>query len=86
MRLIDADALKKLWCEDCDNKHLCTESPACKEVQQLYAMPHYETFGWLALEKEPTRCKDCIKQPTCKFAQYQGNDGYCSLGERKTAD
>ena len=30
------------------------------------------------------RCKDCIKQPLCKFSQYQGNDGYCSLAERRT--
>ena len=29
------------------------------------------------------RCKDCFNQPGCQFAQYQGNRGYCSLGERR---
>lgn len=29
------------------------------------------------------RCKDCKTQKTCNFAQYQGNNGYCLLGERK---
>lgn len=35
-------------------------------------------------QPEIVRCKDCIKQPLCKFSQYQGNDGYCSLAERRT--
>ena len=29
------------------------------------------------------RCGECFKQPGCQFAQYQGNRGYCSLGERR---
>ena len=37
-----------------------------------------------SVQPEIVRCKDCIKQPLCKFSQYQGNDGYCSLAERKT--
>ena len=32
---------------------------------------------------EVVRCKDCKSQSECKFAQYQGNDGFCSYGERK---
>lgn len=32
---------------------------------------------------EVCRCKDCTKERTCNFAQYQGVDGYCSYGERK---
>lgn len=32
---------------------------------------------------EIIRCRDCEKQPVCRFEQYQGNDGYCSLAERK---
>lgn len=27
------------------------------------------------------RCKNCKKQKTCKFAQYQGNNGFCLLAE-----
>lgn len=29
------------------------------------------------------RCKDCKTQQTCNFAQYQGNNGFCSLAERR---
>jgi len=29
------------------------------------------------------RCKDCKIQQTCNFAQYQGDNGFCSLAERK---
>ena len=32
---------------------------------------------------ELVRCKDCKTQQTCNFAQYQGNNGFCSLAERK---
>jgi hypothetical protein len=28
------------------------------------------------------RCKECIVQKICRFAQFLGNDGYCSQGER----
>ena len=34
---------------------------------------------------ELVRCVECMKQSGCQFAQYQGNDGFCSLGERKEA-
>lgn len=53
MRLIDADALKKIWCGDCENKHLCEDGiPACYDVQQLNALPtieaeiHCDTESW----------------------------------------
>ena len=39
MRPIDADKLKEIYCADCDNKHLCTESPACDDVRVIDAMP-----------------------------------------------
>lgn len=29
------------------------------------------------------RCKNCIAQKTCRFAQFLGNEGYCSQGEKK---
>ena len=38
-RYIEAEALKKVMCEGCDNVHLCTESPACETVQQIDAQP-----------------------------------------------
>ena len=31
---------------------------------------------------EIVRCGECFKQKVCKFAQYQGNDGFCSFGDR----
>lgn len=34
-------------------------------------------------QPEIIRCKDCGKQPVCRFSQFQGNDGYCGLAERK---
>ena len=34
---------------------------------------------------ELVRCQECVKQSGCQFAQYQGNDGFCSLGDRKEA-
>lgn len=42
VRLIDANALKEVICMDCDNKHLCTESPACDTVQQIELQPTVE--------------------------------------------
>ena len=42
MRLIDADELKKAWCEKCDNRHLCGDKAGCDEVKELYAMPTIE--------------------------------------------
>lgn len=44
MRPIDADKLKEIYCADCDNKHLCTESPACDDVRVLYSMPTIEVL------------------------------------------
>lgn len=45
------------------------------------------------MEETPTidavqvvRCKDCKMQWGCKSAQYLGNDGFCSIGERKEGD
>lgn len=32
------------------------------------------------------RCKDCSKFQSCNFAQYQGSNGYCSLGECRDGD
>ena len=39
----------------------------------------YQIFKY----EEVVRCKDCEKQRTCRYAQYLGEDGFCSYGERK---
>lgn len=33
--------------------------------------------------KRLVRCKDCYNQRLCNYAQYLGNNGFCSRGERK---
>lgn len=32
---------------------------------------------------ELVRCGECSKEQTCRFAQYQGTNGFCSLGEKE---
>ena len=32
---------------------------------------------------ELVRCKDCFVQKICRLAQFLGNEGYCSQGERR---
>lgn len=32
---------------------------------------------------EIVRCKECVKQSGCQFAQYQGDNGFCALGEKE---
>ena len=32
------------------------------------------------------RCKDCVCQRSCIHAQYLGDDGFCSKGERKVEE
>jgi len=32
---------------------------------------------------EVVRCKECVRHNSCNFEQYQGLDGFCSLGERR---
>ena len=45
----------------------------------------YNTFHQIEADslEEVIYCKDCVKEQTCKFAQYQGVHGFCSLAERK---
>lgn len=51
----------------------------------------YPAIVKLVLEKAPTvdavpvvRCKDCVSHNLCKFEQFQGLNGFCSYGERKS--
>jgi hypothetical protein len=45
----------------------------------------YNTFNQIETDslEEVIYCKDCVKEQICKFAQYQGIYGFCSLAERK---
>ena len=31
------------------------------------------------------RCHNCVTQRTCRYAQFLGDNGYCSYGDRKDA-
>ena len=39
--------------------------------------------GLTSAQPEIIRCKDCGKQRVCRFSQYQGDNGFCSLAARK---
>lgn len=69
-RLIDADVLKAhfAWWKNDDMKEIFN---TIVELQP-------------AVDAVPVvRCRDCLLQRGCKSAQYLGDDGYCSHGERK---
>lgn len=64
MRPIDADALKEIMCADCDNKHLCAESPACDTVREIDSMPTIEPKRgrWISTDEMiGYRCPVCEK-------------------------
>jgi hypothetical protein len=79
-RYIEAEALKKVMCEDCDNKHLCTESPACETVQQIDAQPTADVAPvkhahWVMLKDGHGVCSNCIM---CNVDLLGGVDhNYC---------
>lgn len=58
-RPVDAMALKEIMCADCDNKHLCAETPACDTVREIDAMPTIEPeLRWIPCsERLPERDK-----------------------------
>lgn len=69
-KLIDADMLiayVKKYGFYCDTE--ADKEATIKEIEMLPTM-------------EIVLCMDCKRQKTCKFAQWQGNYGYCSNGER----
>ena len=45
-------------------------------ITLLFGVPAADVAGVV-------RCKDCVNERHCQFTQYQGEMGYCSLGERK---
>ena len=42
------------------------------------------TGGYTMLLDDVVRCKDCEKQECCRYAQYLGDNGFCSNGERSS--
>ena len=58
------------------------------EPKEFDEIIHYERIGDSLLYNhyvvgELVRCKDCVCQRSCIHAQYLGDDGFCSRGERK---
>ena len=77
MRLIDADELMKLL----------RRMPLFERLERDKGMFYVERS---CIDAMPTidavhvvRCKDCQMQWGCKIAQYLGDNGFCSYGERK---
>ena len=88
MRLIDADALKKLWCEDCDNKHFCNEEIYCDSVKQLYEQPTVDAIkrGHWENKQIPydvphtiARCSVCKGKVVVYAEDYIVKYPYCPL-------
>ncbi len=73
-RMIDADALKRAFCNHCDGDEPCTEP--CIEIGLIETAPTIDAV-------EVVRCKNCRWGHLCVFGQHLGLDGFCSKGERK---
>ena len=41
------------------------------------------SYDWVDNTGEIVRCKDCMLRQYCKVAQYLGEDGFCSNGEKR---
>lgn len=84
-RLIDADALKKIMCEDCDNIHLCTDSPACETVNQIENAPTVDAEPvrqgrWIRKESKRCywyECSECGYPPPLDRYKHEWFSDYC---------
>lgn len=85
MRLIDADVLTMLLHDDIDG--LDEEFPNDKQVKPYMcgvkmALSFIDTAP--TVDAVPVvRCKDCFLYGECQAAKFYGDDGYCSVGERR---
>ena len=70
MRLIDADALLAEY----DRQHEGEPGKARKLIEDA---PNVDAV-------EVVRCKECVSHNICKFEQFQGLNGFCSCGERRS--
>lgn len=69
--------------EYCDTIN-CIGGEECGYDGQLYCFEHL-LIDYLISKGGtiPVRCGDCEKEQDCKIAQYLGQNGFCSYGERK---
>ena len=74
---------------------MCNLPPTQSEITLESAIDYLHSIGWMqehdrimsaSAQPEVILCRDCIKQSSCIFSQYQGNDGYCRLAEPKSAE
>ena len=75
-RLIDADAMRK----DID-KHAYPHSDSTAN-DIYFSVLHLLADAPTVDAVEVVRCKECLREKHCKNVLYQGENGYCSLGER----
>lgn len=66
---------------------------ACNNAFGDYPCEPVDCDICFAIKKAPVvdavpvvRCEKCIWHNECKFEQYQGLNGFCSLGERKGSE
>ena len=91
MRLIDADALRKVHCEDCnlEAQEMCKSGPICATLMWVDEAPTIEAEPvkrgrWIKRGNEK-RCS--VKE--CGFIYYSNNDewNYCpNCGAKMTED
>ena len=94
MRLIDADAKMVAQLNDFETESVVEKEMTVDDYLSLSdydaptidAVPRadYEELERHFVNWEPVvRCKDCFLYGECQAAKFYGDDGYCSVGERK---
>ena len=81
MDLIDRKALYKEICHAYEYEYPTASGAFDEFVSKtlkniIYNAPTVEA-------EKVVRCKDCERESYCGCTQYQGENGYCSLGERR---
>ena len=62
-------------CKEAEIDAHCLDKGSCNECLADYLISNGVTI--------PVRCGECEKEQECKNAQYLGENGFCSYGERK---
>ena len=61
---------------------MCASEDECRAMNRAIRIVEKRIDSIPAADVVPVvRCKFCRSQRWCKFAQYLGNDGFCSQGE-----
>ena len=71
-RLIDANALREDWLQNGENEYVYDANAFIESIDDAPTVDAVEVV----------RCKECLREKHCKNVLYQGENGYCSLGER----